>query len=73
MTTDLTVVKTYERRYIVEVGERITETSFYGENTTLGVAWGFHRAFDYLQDATSYAERTAEDYEFVRVIDKAAK
>lgn len=66
-------VKQIERRYIVEVGERITETSFYGENTTHSVAWGFHRAFDYLQDATSYAERTAGDYEFVRIIDKATK
>lgn len=67
------VVKTYERRYIVEVGDRISESSFCGEYATLGVAWGLHRAFDYLQDATSHAERTAEDYEFVRVIDKDTK
>lgn len=69
----MTVVKTYERRYIVEVGERITEPSFYGDDATVSVAWKFHKAFDYRHDATSHAERTAEDYEFVRVIDKAAK
>lgn len=67
------IVKQIERRYIVEVGERITEPSFYGDDATVSVAWKFHMAFDYLQDATSHAERTAEDYEFVRIIDKAAK
>ena len=67
------VVETYERRYIVEVGERVTEPSFSGDDATIGVAWMFHMAFDYLQDATSHAERTAQDYEFVRVIDKVAK
>lgn len=32
--------------------------------------WSFRRAFKTIEDATAYADRIAEDFEYVRVVDR---
>ena len=60
------------RRYNIEVGTQLyTSDLLSNEGRLRGrVEWQFHRAFTNRDDAEAYANRVAEDYEFVRIIDK---
>lgn len=56
----------YRRRYVVEVGR--TAVTYTG--TPLRIEWAFERAFHSIGDARAYAERSSEDYEHVRIMDR---
>ncbi|WP_053387673.1 hypothetical protein [Leucobacter japonicus] len=55
----------FSRRYAVEIGSQ----AYIGMEPTY-VDWAFDRGFKSLSDAEAYADRAAEDNEFVRVIDR---
>lgn len=55
----------FSRRYSVEIGSQ----AYMGIERTY-VAWAFVRGFKTLGDAEAYADRIAEDNEFVRVVDR---
>lgn len=57
----------FSRRYAVEIGRQ----AYIGMERTY-VEWEFKRGFKRLSDAEVYADRAAEDEEFVRVVDREA-
>lgn len=63
----------FERPYVVEVGHAEATFSLTSTQPSVIVAWTFHRAFHTHEDAAAYAERTSEDYEFVRIRKKEAE
>lgn len=56
----------YRRRYVVDVGRTAADHN----GTPLRIEWAFDRAFHSIEDARAYAERSSEDYEHVRVMDR---
>ena len=57
--------------YEVQQGEaEYTWESHNQERILTGMCWSFDRAFTMEHDAITYANLTAEDHEFVRVIDR---
>lgn len=70
-----TEIANLSRRYVVQTAETAEEwTAHYPDSKIVKseevVDWTFHRAFKTIEDATAYADRIAEDFEYVRVVDK---
>lgn len=60
-------------RYLVESGEGSyvqKEPDWVAPPELTAIHWSFDKAFNQEKDAISYADRMAEDHEFVRVIDR---
>lgn len=65
-------------RYEVQLGEASYLEEFDASNgtyvkTCTTTYWNFDAAFNQKKDAISYADRLAEDNEYVRVIDREGK
>ena len=60
-----------ERPYKVYAGEQEYLDGNWGEDPQrVGISWTYSRSYRTEEDATAYAERISEDYEFVKIEEK---
>lgn len=60
-------VKIIERPYKVYVGKQIWEFQYPSGSSRKDVEWTYDKSFKTEADAEAYANRTAEEYEFVKI------
>lgn len=65
--------KVIERPYKVYRGERDDPYDYAGGLTVHHVEWEYEKSFHLEKDAEAYAERIAEDYEFVKIEKKESE
>lgn len=66
--------KIIERPYKVYMGEQKYYMEPFGGSLTRGdVCWGYSKSFRLESDAEAYAERIAEEYEFVKIEKKESE